>query len=1110
MIEVIKSKNTYCTGCNRCVRECPMETANVTYQDETGNIKVRIDYEKCIVCGRCITACKHDARYFEDDTARFFDDLSKGVPISLIAAPSIRTNIPEYKRLFTYLKRLGVKKIYDVSLGADICVWAHVKHIRENSDGRKKIPPMITQPCPAIVSYIELYRNDLLPMLSPVHSPMACTSIYMKDYIGITDNIAAVSPCIAKSKEFDETKLAQYNITFTCLVKYLEANNITLPDEETQYDHNESGLGSLFPMPGGLKENIEYYLGKKLHITIAEGNDVYEKLDKYLVTPREFLPDIFDVLNCAEGCNVGSAYLHDRNIFEIDKIMSNNRKALAENTRDKYYQSIYSLYDKTLDLKRFIRKYSLIPVDIPHITDEDINNAFTMLGKNTYEKQNIDCGACGSETCRHMARKIALNVSIPVNCIVKSIEDAKTEHEDNVRTHEQLTEMEKNYEADELMRNMLAVNPHINILFDSHFKLIDCNPASVSFMGFNSKEEMLSGFTKSVINGIPEYQPNGLKSASLIDKLISAAKEGSVRFETAINIKGANRNLDVEFKKISFGKSYVIVGFVYDMTAIREREMELVREQERNELQLTKLNAVVNATKIGLWDVMIFNNDPLDPKNVFTWSDEFRYMLGYSSVIDFPNTADSYFDKLHPDDKDSAFLAIVNHLLDKTGDTPYDVEYRLLCKNGEYAYFRACGKALRDKDGNAIRVAGAVMDITQSKKVLLKTEKQREEAKQESKAKSTFLSSMSHEIRTPLNAIIGMTTIGKMSPDIQKKDDAFFKIDGASKHLLGVINDILDMSKIEANKLELSNVSFKFKNVLEKTSDIVNPRIDEKRQKLDINIADEIPETFIGDDQRLTQVITNLLSNAVKFTPDEGHVLIDCRLLSERSGMCRIEVSVTDTGIGITDEQKSRLFQSFEQADAGISRNFGGSGLGLLISKRIVELMDGEIWVESQPGKGSKFVFNVLLKRGENAEDSSGDGAYGVYGGNNDFSGKIILLAEDIEINREIVIALLDPSHAVVECAENGEEALRMFTDSPDKYNLILMDIQMPRMDGYEATRAIRAFEAKKRDKQVPIIAMTANVFREDVERCMEAGMNGHIRKPVDIAEMMNLLRQFI
>ena len=400
MVELIKSKNELCRGCNRCVRECPMETANITYQDEAGDVKVRIDYDRCIACGRCISACKHEVRYYADDIDRFFDDLSEGVPISLIAAPSIRTNIPEYRKLFTYLKQRGIKKIYDVSLGADICIWAHIKYIEKNG-----IAPIITQPCPAIVTFCKLYRHDLLKRLSPVHSPMACTSVYLKEYLGSDDRIAALSPCLAKTNEFEDTHLAHYNVTFKKLLDYLKNNNIELPAEETEFDHDESGLGSLFPMPGGLKENIEYFMGKRLHIARSEGFDVYEKLNKYAQTPEDFLPEIFDVLNCTDGCNIGSAVSRDRNFFEIDKTMNASRINATEEGKREYYESIYKTYNKTFDLRHFLREYRPVSADFPQITEEDINRTFKLLGKTDHEKQNIDCGACGSETCHNMEKK---------------------------------------------------------------------------------------------------------------------------------------------------------------------------------------------------------------------------------------------------------------------------------------------------------------------------------------------------------------------------------------------------------------------------------------------------------------------------------------------------------------------------------------------------------------------------------------------------------------------------------------------------------------------------------------------------------------------------------
>jgi|GEM_PF-690771 len=559
-------------------------------------------------------------------------------------------------------------------------------------------------------------------------------------------------------------------------------------------------------------------------------------------------------------------------------------------------------------------------------------------------------------------------------------------------------------------------------------------------------------------------------------------------------------------------------------------------------------------------------------------------------------------------------------------------------------------------DGNKVHLQHAV-DITE---LIIA----REQAEQGNRSKSQFLANMSHEIRTPMNAIIGMTVIGKTAHDVPRKDYCFEKIENASQHLLGVINDILDMSKIEANKFELSNVEYNFEKMLQRVVNIIAFRADEKKQKLTIHIDKSIPRTLIGDDQRLAQVITNLLGNAVKFTPEEGFVRLETRFLGKEDGGNRaddiyiIQITIKDSGIGISAEQQQQLFRSFHQAEAGTSRRFGGTGLGLVISKNIIELMGGEIEIDSEVGKGSSFSFTFKTKRGISktqglseigvnwgnvkimAVDDDQDildyfkdimtgfgsgcdialsgqealsliGVNGMYdiffvdwkmpdmdgimlaktlkaeskspehtivimisaaewsavadeakkagvdkflskplfpsavadaiteaigihsnkekgtaGNDIIFDGFKILLAEDVDINREIVETLVEPTKLKVDCAENGVQAVAMFSKSPDEYDLILMDVQMPDMDGYEATRKIREFEDNLTGssaaglpegetqmyprKRIPIIAMTANVFNEDVERCLAAGMNGHVGKPLDIDEFFNMLQRYL
>ena len=375
-----------------------------------------------------------------------------------------------------------------------------------------------------------------------------------------------------------------------------------------------------------------------------------------------------------------------------------------------------------------------------------------------------------------------------------------------------------------------------------------------------------------------------------------------------------------------------------------------------------------------------------------------------------------------------------------------------------------------------------------------------------SKAKSDFLSNMSHEMRTPMNAIIGMASIGKKAEDIEEKNHALNKIGDASSHLLGLINDILDMAKIEAGKLELDPTEYNFERMLQKVLTIIHFRADEKQQQLTVNVDDNIPHILIGDDQRLAQVIANLLSNAVKFTPEKGEIRIDASLLSETDGNCELRIEVSDNGIGIAPEKHAKMFLAFEQAERGISRQYGGTGLGLVISKRIIELMDGTIWIESELGRGARFIFTVKAARGDGVNESldiQNDS------GGDEFRGKSLLVVEDIEINREILIALLENTGLAIDCAENGKEALEIIEKDPEKYDIVLMDLQMPEMDGLEATRRIRALPVRRRGK-LPIIAMTANVFKSDVEKCLAAGMDDHLGKPLDIDRLFKMLRKYI
>ena len=538
-----------------------------------------------------------------------------------------------------------------------------------------------------------------------------------------------------------------------------------------------------------------------------------------------------------------------------------------------------------------------------------------------------------------------------------------------------------------------------------------------------------------------------------------------------------------------------------------------------------------------------------------------------------------------------------------------------------------------------LSIVAAVIASEFIKKPFEQIARLKEIAEAHSRAKSDFLASMSHEIRTPMNAIIGMTTVGKAAETLERAQYCLGKVKEASQHLLGVINDILDMSKIEANKFGISPIEFNFEKMLHRVLSVIKYRADEKQQNIVMHVDPCIPGFLFGDDQRLAQIITNLMGNAVKFTPVSGTISLDAKLNSLIDDTAELLITVADTGIGITEEQKATIFDSFQQAESGTTRKFGGTGLGLSISKGIVEMMGGQIWVDSIPDEGSTFSFTVQMQKSQKSyaplqmgkehlkniriliadndkialeyfdevmrnfgiyHDTALSGAktldlvrkngkYDIYlldwkmpgmtgvelaielkknddkasiviitadeiqkfeeeakkagvtkfltkpifptdiidvisahlGAEIDyddtsqkdtrgiFKGYRILLAEDVEINREIVQAFLEPTLLEIDFAVNGKEAVRMFTEAPDKHSMIFMDIQMPEMDGYAASRRIRALETPLA-QEIPIIAMTANVFKEDIEKCLAAGMNGHIGKPLNFDELMETLQSHL
>lgn len=432
--------NEKCVGCNRCISACPSRGANVAIERDRGNI-IEVDPKKCIACGACIDACEHNAREYEDDVERFFEDLKHGTKISVLIAPAFLANYPtDYEKYLGMLKQYGVNRFISISFGADITTWGYIKYITE-----RKYYGSISQPCPAVVGYIERHLPELLPKLMPVQSPMMCGAIYVKKYMKVSDKLAFISPCIAKKNEIDDPNnkgIVSYNLTFSHLVKYLKEHPAS--GYKPIKDEIEYGLGSIYPMPGGLKENVYWLLGEDALVRQMEGeHHMYEYLqrNKDKIKNTQFPYLFIDALNCTNGCLYGPGVdarktMEENTFVSIQRIKAKSKNEKSKDawsrklTPEKRLAALNKQFEN-LNLDDFVRKYTDRSRDCEYKipSQAEMNSIFADMEKNTEEKRTINCGCCGYDTCRDMATAIYNGINHKHNC-VHYIKDRAYEEKD--------------------------------------------------------------------------------------------------------------------------------------------------------------------------------------------------------------------------------------------------------------------------------------------------------------------------------------------------------------------------------------------------------------------------------------------------------------------------------------------------------------------------------------------------------------------------------------------------------------------------------------------------------------------------------------------------------
>ncbi len=641
------------------------------------------------------------------------------------------------------------------------------------------------------------------------------------------------------------------------------------------------------------------------------------------------------------------------------------------------------------------------------------------------------------------------------------LKDLREEHEN----------IQKLREADEYTRLMLDASPFGTLIWDKDLNLTLCNKALAKIFGLPNARDFVDHFYEL----IPEFQPDGAVSLERIQQqLFTCLEKGQSECPwTGQDINGVAVPCYVTIERVKYQDEYVVVGYVHDLRAMKASEQKVSAAEARTAAILEGIPLGINIWTSNLTIVDCNEN----AAKLADYDTKEEYLAHFKDVVP----------PVQPDGKNSYIYAReMGALATKQGSATFELMAQTRHKEPlpmEMTLVRA-----KEIDGKEYFI-GYVHDLRQIKQAVAELNKAKEVAEQSAQAKSEFLANMSHEIRTPMNGILGLLHI-LSSTELQATQQSYVEKALFSTHeLLRIINDILDFSKIEAGKLEMEHTDFTIASLCHEIEHLFDHSLSDKGLTFTINTDDQAKLPLMGDPLRLKQVLLNLISNGIKFT-SKGGIALNINLEQDSEQAVTYRFSISDTGIGLSQEQIGNLFAAFTQADTSVTRKYGGTGLGLVISKRIVEMMQGNIWVESTPGQGSTFIFTATFAKGKQSltEEHSPSMAALEH---KERSGHL-LLVEDNQINQLIAEELLQSVGFSLDIANNGQEALDLL--EKNSYDLVLMDIQMPIMDGLSTTKHLRA---QARFAHLPIIAMSAHAMDSDKEKSLAAGMNDHITKPI-------------
>ena len=682
------------------------------------------------------------------------------------------------------------------------------------------------------------------------------------------------------------------------------------------------------------------------------------------------------------------------------------------------------------------------------------------------------------------------------------------------------------------MSSMFEANPHMNVLFDSKFNIVDFNPAAMEFMDYETKEQMRAEFMTSLIKGIPEYHSNGRPTVPLSQRFATTIKEGVETFETELHLNNKKRNLNVVFKKIPYEESFAIVAYVFDITDLYMREMDLKKAREINESQLAELNTALHSLEAAQQTVTTMFG--ANPHINILFDSQFN-------IVDCNPASVEYMGFATKEDMIANFAqALAGSIPEKLSNgrptRPIAEWFGEAVRNGyvklETEFIlqgttRNVNIELKKIPyGADFAIVGYILDITEmhEREMELKRRDQQlseavEEARAANEAKSAFLSTMSHEIRTPMNAILGITEILLQDEELDTAArEALGKIYTSGDMLLGIINDILDLSKIEAGKLEIAMDKYEIASLVSDTAQLNMMRIGSKPIEFELYIDKDTPMVLKGDELRVKQVLNNVLSNAFKYTTAGTVTLsIDTEPIAGADDKVTLILRVKDTGQGMTKKQVAQLFDEYSRFNAEANRETEGTGLGMSITRNLIRLMDGDILVESEPGVGSEFTLRIpqtvggpevlgaeMAENLHNFRTSSRTQMKRVQISREPMPYGSVLIVDDVETNIYVAKGLLAPYELKIESADSGFVAIDKIKLGK-VYDIIFMDHMMPKMDGIEATRIIRDFGYTQ-----PIVALTANAVAGQADIFLGNGFDDFISKPIDIRQLNSVLNKLI